>query len=255
MIVHRYALSAVVVIVIGCRDTRPTTSLPTTLPAKSSAMTPVRAPTGSTPPSASAGDREATLRAEAERLRQENERLRGQLGARADDDSDGEGRSSTWHVVEQTAISGMVTKIERGTVLRTASGSLYEVLDITFIMPMEIGPSAIVLSDGSLFKLIVDGVEESLFCRQLKAPVADARAPQNRSESTELIESKIDGDFEGFDFDRVFKLRNGQIWQQLSAKFRHRYRYAPRVIIWRDGKVHRMKVDGIDDTVTVMRLK
>ncbi len=36
------------------------------------------------------------------------------------------------------------------------------------------------------------------------------------SNSSKVIESKIDGESEGFEGDTIFKLTNGQIWQQID---------------------------------------
>jgi hypothetical protein len=71
----------------------------------------------------------------------------------------------------------------------------------------------------------------------------------------EVIESAIDGDFEGWDGDTLFKLRNGQIWQQSSYDYTYHYSYSPKVLIYRSGSVYKMKVDGVDDSISVTRLK
>src|SRR3972149_3540602 len=53
------------------------------------------------------------------------------------------------------------------------------------------------------------------------------------------IESRIDGTFEGFEAGRIFKLVNGQVWEQTEAKIRIRIRVSPRVVIWRQGGLYR----------------
>jgi len=71
----------------------------------------------------------------------------------------------------------------------------------------------------------------------------------------DAIESYIVGDFEGWDGDTIFKLDNGQIWQQASYAYTYHYAYHPSVLIYRVAGGFRMKVDGIADTILVKRLK
>lgn len=68
-----------------------------------------------------------------------------------------------------------------------------------------------------------------------------------------VIESKIDGESEGFEGDTIFKLTNGQIWQQVDGKYK--YKYMPSVIIIISGNSGKMSIEGIDKTINVVRLK
>ncbi len=44
----------------------------------------------------------------------------------------------------------------------------------------------------------------------------------------ELVkESRIEGEFEGWSGDGVYKLDNGQVWQQAHYKYRYKYMYRP----------------------------
>jgi hypothetical protein len=69
------------------------------------------------------------------------------------------------------------------------------------------------------------------------------------------VDSRIDGEFEGWDGDTVFTLMNGQVWQQSSYSYFYHYRYSPRVLIFKQGYGYVMKVDGVDRTVQVKRLR
>lgn len=71
----------------------------------------------------------------------------------------------------------------------------------------------------------------------------------------EVIESHIDGTFEGWDGDTIFKLDNGQIWQQALYAYTYHYAYRPKVIIYRTTGGWKMKVEGVDDTIYVKQLK
>ncbi|GES43142.1 hypothetical protein RsS62_23940 [Rhizobium dioscoreae] len=69
-----------------------------------------------------------------------------------------------------------------------------------------------------------------------------------------IINSRIDGDFNGTEDEVVFTLTNGQVWQQIGYKYRYRYRYSPRVQIFKNGSHHLMIVDGFPDPIKVRRV-
>ena len=70
-----------------------------------------------------------------------------------------------------------------------------------------------------------------------------------------VIESSIDGEFSGFEGEKVFKLLNGQVWQQMDFTFHYHYAYGPRVMIYQANGGTMMKVDGVDKAVRVMQLR
>jgi hypothetical protein len=70
-----------------------------------------------------------------------------------------------------------------------------------------------------------------------------------------VTESIIDGAFQGWKGDTVFKLVNGQVWQQAAYHYLYHYAYRPKVWIYRSWPGFQMKVEGIDPKVTVRRLK
>ena len=73
--------------------------------------------------------------------------------------------------------------------------------------------------------------------------------------ASDVIESRIDGDFEGFDEGNVYKLMNGQIWIQVSFNYNYHYSYMPEVIIFKNRGRYYMKVEGVDKTVEVEQLR
>jgi hypothetical protein len=72
---------------------------------------------------------------------------------------------------------------------------------------------------------------------------------------SEVIESRIDGDFTGWEGQTIFKLVNGQIWQQAAYGARNHFIHSPQVMIYRSGSDYRMRVDGVDGEIAVRRLK
>ena len=70
-----------------------------------------------------------------------------------------------------------------------------------------------------------------------------------------VIESQIEGEFTGWDGGTIFKLSNGQIWEQTSYSYTYHYAYMPEVTIYPSGGYCNLKVEGLDDTITVRRLR
>lgn len=68
------------------------------------------------------------------------------------------------------------------------------------------------------------------------------------------IESRIDGEFDGWEGETVFVLTNGQIWQQIEYSYTYRYRYRPSVVIYSTSRGCTLQVDGVDRTIRVKRL-
>jgi hypothetical protein len=84
--------------------------------------------------------------------------------------------------------------------------------------------------------------------------VSDA-APTASAPSATLIESQIEGDFNGWEGETIIRLSNGQIWQQSSYHYEYHYAFMPKVLIFKTGGVFRAKVDGTETSVPVTRLK
>jgi hypothetical protein len=78
-------------------------------------------------------------------------------------------------------------------------------------------------------------------------PRSDACAP--------AIESAITGEVEGWDGETIFKLDNGQIWQQAEYDYTYFYEYHPDVTIYQTRAGCRMKVEDETETLLVKRIK
>lgn len=59
-----------------------------------------------------------------------------------------------------------------------------------------------------------------------------------------VIESNIEGNFEGWNRDKVYKLTNGQMWKQKNYKYEYKYAYRPEVIIAEVNGSYVMQVEG-----------
>ena len=69
------------------------------------------------------------------------------------------------------------------------------------------------------------------------------------------VESNIDGEFNGWEGETIFKLDNGEIWQQSEYSYTYSYSYRPEVTIYQVSGGCRMKVEDEDETIMVKRIK
>jgi len=86
-----------------------------------------------------------------------------------------------------------------------------------------------------------------------KASVSNDSASGSRC--SPAIETTISGEFNGWDGETIFKLSNGQIWQQTEYNYMYSYAYMPEVTIYPTSSGCRMKVEDEEDTILVKRLK
>ena len=81
--------------------------------------------------------------------------------------------------------------------------------------------------------------------------VAGKSIPVRRASN--VIESRIDGEFKGWEGETVYKLVNGQEWQQSSYKYQYKYSYTPQVIVYEAGSGYKMLVAGTTANVRKIR--
>jgi hypothetical protein len=65
-----------------------------------------------------------------------------------------------------------------------------------------------------------------------------------RDISSGVIESRIDGEFTGWDGESTYRLVNGQVWKQSHYKYKYKYKFMPHVVIYKAGGGHVMQVAG-----------
>jgi len=114
-----------------------------------------------------------------------------------------------------------------------------------------------VLPDGGPILELLDSSGRILF-HAPGAPKALPTAPVGLPDSFQtpsVIESYIDGEFTGWEGETIFKLDNGQIWQQSRYAYHYHYAYHPKVTIVRTRAGSKMLVEGVDESVYVVRLK
>jgi hypothetical protein len=86
-------------------------------------------------------------------------------------------------------------------------------------------------------------------------PESDYAPTVAGSSCNPTVESTIVGDFHGWDGQTIFKLDNGQIWEQTEYDYTYDYEYRPDVTIYQTTAGCRMKVEGLEETILVRRIK
>lgn len=61
---------------------------------------------------------------------------------------------------------------------------------------------------------------------------------------TDVVESRIDGEFKGWDGEMSYRLQNGQVWRQCTYKYEYKYAYMPEAIIYPASGGYKMQVAG-----------
>jgi len=76
------------------------------------------------------------------------------------------------------------------------------------------------------------------------------------AQPNQVIESRVDGDFSGWEGETIVKLTNGQIWQQTEFHYVYRFASMPHARVYPSDEGYKMLIEGIDDVaVGVKRLK
>lgn len=144
-----------------------------------------------------------------------------------------------WTYVTETNITGSNSgTIQQGFVFNTSDASFYVVNEPTLQLVLTLFPKVQIFRNGSDYKLIIEDFDEPVICKKL----------------INVIQSQIDGEFSGWEGDTIFKLTNGQIWQQSSFDYMYHYSYLPDVLIYEFGGSYLMKVAEVSETIEVKLL-
>lgn len=85
-------------------------------------------------------------------------------------------------------------------------------------------------------------------------PQTQTLRPAQTYTPSQVIETRIEGDFEGWTGETIWKMDNYQIWQQAAYAYNYHYAYRPKVIIYPVDGGWKMKVEGSSAEVRVKRL-
>jgi hypothetical protein len=137
-----------------------------------------------------------------------------------------------------------------GEIFKLADGSIWKVM-YEYEYMYEYYPKVIVCPSKG--KIAVGS--KMLNVQKIGGGKPTPKANAEKNPTPEIIESRIDGEFSGWEGETIFKLMNGQIWQQIDGRYKYKYKYSPKVIIFRSGAGFEMQVEGVDGRIRVSRLK
>ena len=144
-----------------------------------------------------------------------------------------------------------------GEIFKLADGSLWEV-KYEYEYLYEYYPSVIICPSRG--KLAISG--KTLNVERVGGSSSAPRArvdpqpkPTPPAANSGVIESQIDGEFTGWEGETIFKLTNGQIWQQSSYSYTYSYKYRPNVLIFSSRGSFQMQVEGMNQRISVVRIR
>jgi hypothetical protein len=148
-----------------------------------------------------------------------------------------------WLIVAVAATTGAGNAVAQGApaVFQTMSPAEAEATGIERLTPAERQrlEAWIVRLSSNVARLAASSV-----CQPTQAP-----------EPAAGLETRIAGDFTGWDGSTVVVLENGQLWQQTSFDRVATYIQSPRVSLVSNGREWRMSVEGVGPVVPVRRVR
>lgn len=90
-----------------------------------------------------------------------------------------------------------------------------------------------------------------------QSPPSGSTKPPSQPSISEgaVVESYIVSGFSGLNYGNIYRLANGQVWEQIEPWIWVWVWINPTVLIYSEGAFHRMKIEGIDHAVLVRRIK
>lgn len=70
-----------------------------------------------------------------------------------------------------------------------------------------------------------------------------------------MIETRMAGDFTGWDGNTLFQFANGQLWRQSSFGTLHQFARSPKVTLVATGSGWRLQVEGVPQSIYVKRIR
>jgi hypothetical protein len=131
-------------------------------------------------------------------------------------------------IVKQSQIDGDFEGFDDEILFKLTDGSYWLQDEYKYWYHYSYRPQVHILNSGGRFYIQVVGQRERVAVRQL----------------TDVLESKISGEFKGWEGETIYQLTNGQVWQQSEYKYEYKYSYSPDVLIFEAGYGYVMQVDG-----------
>ena len=160
------------------------------------------------------------------------------------------GTASAQGCYESTIVSPRPFMGNNGEIFKLSDDSIWEV-KYEYEYLYEYYPDVVICPSQN--QLAING--KTLNVQKVRATkTEDSEDSESEERAPTLIESRIEGDFEGWEGDTIVKLINGQIWQQTEYYYHYHYAFRPQAIVYRSGSGFKMKVEGIEKSVGVSQI-
>jgi len=139
----------------------------------------------------------------------------------------------------KSQINGDFNGWEGETIIKLMNGELWQQSEYYYSYHYAFMPKVTIINSPTGYKMKVDGIDKEVAVKKLE----------------NTIQTNIQGSFNGWDGDTIVELTNGEKWKQSSYLYSYSYAYNPEVIIYESDYGFKMKVDGNDEVVDVMRVQ
>ena len=139
----------------------------------------------------------------------------------------------------RSQVDGSFRGWDGDTIFKLTNGQIWQQAEYDYEYHYAYRPAVAIVKTSKSYIMHVKGMSETLMVERV----------QN------FISAYIDGSFQGWDGDTIFKLTNGQIWQQAEYDYEYHYAYRPAVTIIKISKGYIMQVEGMSDTLLVKRIR
>ncbi len=142
-----------------------------------------------------------------------------------------------FRVIRKSQIDGDFEGFDEEVLFRLVDGTFWVQDEYKYWYHYAYCPEALILQKNGRLFIQVDGQSEIVPVREIDG----------------VIESKISGEFKGWEGETVYELLNGQVWQQSQYKYVYKYAYMPDALIYNPGGGDMMQVAGT--SARVRRIK
>lgn len=143
-------------------------------------------------------------------------------------------------------------------IFKLSDGSIWQV-KYEYEYLYEYFPDVVICPDDN--RLLIDGKSLNVMPAGMpripssQGQQADSPAESGYEDRRKLIESQIDGDFEGWEGETIVRLMDGSIWQQSEYHYEYMYAFMPEVLVYQSGSGYKMQIEGISRPIGVIQLR
>ncbi len=144
---------------------------------------------------------------------------------------------SNYKLVKTTQIDGDFNGFDDEVLFKLIDGTYWIQSQYIYWYHYAYRPTVHILRNNGKFYLQINGQNKIVPIQQI----------------SDVIESQINGEFNGWEGETIYELTNGQVWQQSTYDYEYTYSYMPDVFIYNAGNGYKMQVE--DTVVDVCQIK